>query len=105
MIRRPPRSTRTAPLFPYTTLFRSFRRVEGMNSISLHIVLAAGGTGGHMVPADVLGQVLRARGHHVALVTDERGLQLPGLFAGLPRHVVPSSPLSGGPLGRLRGRE
>src|SRR3546814_14167419 len=28
MIRRPPRSTRTAPLFPYTTLFRSlsFRR-------------------------------------------------------------------------------
>src|SRR3546814_12596778 len=25
MIRRPPRSTRTDPLFPYTTLFRSFR--------------------------------------------------------------------------------
>src|SRR3546814_15115081 len=25
MIRRPPRSTRTATLFPYTTLFRSFR--------------------------------------------------------------------------------
>src|SRR3546814_6869232 len=27
MIRRPPRSTRTATLFPYTTLFRSERRV------------------------------------------------------------------------------
>src|SRR3546814_14937194 len=27
MIRRPPRSTRTATLFPYTTLFRSKRRV------------------------------------------------------------------------------
>src|SRR3546814_7883529 len=26
MIRRPPRSTRTATLFPYTTLFRSLRR-------------------------------------------------------------------------------
>src|SRR3546814_10796089 len=26
MIRRPPRSTRTDALFPYTTLFRSFRR-------------------------------------------------------------------------------
>src|SRR3546814_9664478 len=25
MIRRPPRSTRTDPLFPYTTLFRSYR--------------------------------------------------------------------------------
>src|SRR3546814_7303123 len=27
MIRRPPRSTRTDTLFPYTTLFRSWRRV------------------------------------------------------------------------------
>src|SRR3546814_3985959 len=27
MIRRPPRSTRTDPLFPYTTLFRSVRSV------------------------------------------------------------------------------
>src|SRR3546814_16167141 len=27
MIRRPPRSTRTDTLFPYTTLFRSVRRV------------------------------------------------------------------------------
>src|SRR3546814_15770305 len=27
MIRRPPRSTRTDPLFPYTTLFRSGREV------------------------------------------------------------------------------
>src|SRR3546814_4116789 len=29
MIRRPPRSTRTDTLFPYTTLFRSLRRVVG----------------------------------------------------------------------------
>src|SRR3546814_12749394 len=29
MIRRPPRSTRTDTLFPYTTLFRSQRLVEG----------------------------------------------------------------------------
>src|SRR3546814_13392038 len=27
MIRRPPRSTRTDPLFPYTTLFRSYGRL------------------------------------------------------------------------------
>src|SRR3546814_12012836 len=27
MIRRPPRSTRTDPLFPYTTLFRSLRQL------------------------------------------------------------------------------
>src|SRR3546814_20980512 len=35
MIRRPPRSTRTDPLFPYTTLFRSTRaaldRIERYN--------------------------------------------------------------------------
>src|SRR3546814_5498061 len=30
MIRRPPRSTRTATLFPYTTLFRSIGRAGGV---------------------------------------------------------------------------
>src|SRR3546814_17470477 len=30
MIRRPPRSTRTDTLFPYTTLFRSFAMYEGL---------------------------------------------------------------------------
>src|SRR3546814_17110459 len=29
MVRRPPRSTRTDTLFPYTTLFRSHRRLGG----------------------------------------------------------------------------
>src|SRR3546814_2795149 len=31
MIRRPPRSTRTDTLFPYTTLFRSHHRIEELN--------------------------------------------------------------------------
>src|SRR3546814_10481409 len=36
MIRRPPRSTRTDTLFPYTTLFRSLRRaIQGKNSNSI----------------------------------------------------------------------
>src|SRR3546814_1410667 len=34
MIRRPPRSTRTDTLFPYTTLFRSSSRVTHMPQIS-----------------------------------------------------------------------
>src|SRR3546814_8008397 len=34
MIRRPPRSTRTDTLFPYTTLFRSYRRNRGMGEVS-----------------------------------------------------------------------
>src|SRR3546814_8078884 len=33
MIRRPPRSTRTDTLFPYTTLFRSRRRVQADRQI------------------------------------------------------------------------
>src|SRR3546814_20210292 len=35
MIRRPPRSTRTDTLFPYTTLFRSGRKVEIINWVSV----------------------------------------------------------------------
>lgn len=54
------------------------------------IILAAGGTGGHMVPAHVLAEELRARGHAVHLVTDTRGLRFPGLFTGVPRTVVDS---------------
>src|SRR3546814_10629869 len=33
MIRRPPRSTRTDTLFPYTTLFRSLRRDREHNGV------------------------------------------------------------------------
>ncbi len=54
------------------------------------VVLAAGGTGGHMVPAHVLAGELLARGHDVHLVTDARGLRFPGLFEGVPRTVVES---------------
>src|SRR3546814_14258710 len=34
MTRRPPRSTRTDTLFPYTTLFRSFMAIRPVNSLS-----------------------------------------------------------------------
>src|SRR3546814_3279322 len=38
MIRRPPLSTRTDTLFPYTTLFRSVGRVSGRRaSVALHV--------------------------------------------------------------------
>src|SRR3546814_10081171 len=37
MIRRPPTSTRTDTLFPYTTLFRSWRRTENDASCSAKI--------------------------------------------------------------------
>src|SRR3546814_16943798 len=40
MIRRPPRSTRTVTLFPYTTLFRSLVRTESMSVLSALFVVA-----------------------------------------------------------------
>src|SRR3546814_8155673 len=47
MIRRPPRSTRTDPLFPYPTLFRSGHRARGAGQPRRgHAVLRAGGQEG-----------------------------------------------------------
>ena len=62
-------------------------------------VLAAGGTGGHMMPAHTLAGVLRARGHEVALITDERGRRIPGLFEGVDVQVMPAGRVRGGPVG------
>src|SRR3546814_11924450 len=36
-IRRPPRSTRTDTLFPYTTLFRSIARIVGAGGLDLRV--------------------------------------------------------------------
>ena len=68
----------------------------------MNITLAAGGTGGHMVPAHALAAELKARGHGVMLVTDDRGARIPGLFNDVPVHVLPAGRLGGGPLGWLK---
>lgn len=65
-------------------------------------VLAAGGTGGHMMPAHALGAELVRRGHGVALITDARGMRFPGLFEGVETHVLPAGRLGGGLFGYLR---
>ena len=67
-----------------------------------HYILAAGGTGGHMVPAAALAGELKRRGHHVSLISDERGVRFPGLFDGIQTHVLPAGRLSGGPIGWLK---
>jgi len=69
---------------------------------SRHFVLAAGGTGGHMIPAHALAEELTRRGHRVALVTDERGARIPGLFEGVQVHILPAGRLGGGPAGWLK---
>ena len=68
----------------------------------MNFILAAGGTGGHMVPAHALAAELKARGHGVMLVTDDRGAKYPGLFKDVPVHILPAGRLGGGPLGLLK---
>lgn len=70
--------------------------------MSRHFVLAAGGTGGHMVPAAALATELTRRGHRVALVSDARGVRFPGLFDDIQTHVLPAGRLAGGPVGWAR---
>ncbi|MBV9932433.1 MAG: undecaprenyldiphospho-muramoylpentapeptide beta-N-acetylglucosaminyltransferase [Alphaproteobacteria bacterium] len=70
--------------------------------MSKHYVLAAGGTGGHMIPAHALAEELIRRGHRVALVTDDRGARIPGLFEGVQVHILPAGRLGGGPAGWLK---
>ncbi len=69
-----------------------------MSNVSRHYVLAAGGTGGHLIPAFALATELEARGHHVALITDDRGSRLPGKPATLVSHVLPAGRFGKNPL-------
>jgi UDP-N-acetylglucosamine--N-acetylmuramyl-(pentapeptide) pyrophosphoryl-undecaprenol N-acetylglucosamine transferase len=75
-----------------------------MSVVSRHFVLAAGGTGGHLIPAFALAVELERRGHHVALITDERGAAIPGKPDTLTAHVLPAGRIEGmNPLGWARG--
>jgi UDP-N-acetylglucosamine--N-acetylmuramyl-(pentapeptide) pyrophosphoryl-undecaprenol N-acetylglucosamine transferase len=68
----------------------------------MNFVLAAGGTGGHMVPAHALAAELAARGHGVLVITDARGAKIPGLFDKIAVHVLPAGRLGGGPIAWLK---
>jgi UDP-N-acetylglucosamine--N-acetylmuramyl-(pentapeptide) pyrophosphoryl-undecaprenol N-acetylglucosamine transferase len=59
------------------------------------ILLAAGGTGGHLFPAEALGVELIRRGHRVRLATDSRALRYGGLFSRDTIDVVPSATVRG----------
>lgn len=74
-----------------------------MTGASRHYVLAAGGTGGHMIPAFALAVELERRGHHVALITDSRGMHIPGKPDFMPAHLIPAGRLTRNPLGWRTG--
>jgi len=60
----------------------------------LTIALAAGGTGGHLFPAQALAETLRGRGVAVHLLTDPRGMEYAGRFPAEALHHVPSATLT-----------
>lgn len=59
------------------------------------IVLATGGTGGHVFPAQALAGELMARGHRLALVTDSRGDAYSGPLGELEAHTISAAGISG----------
>jgi UDP-N-acetylglucosamine--N-acetylmuramyl-(pentapeptide) pyrophosphoryl-undecaprenol N-acetylglucosamine transferase len=60
------------------------------------IVVAAGGTGGHLFPAESLAHVLRSRGREVELVTDSRAEKYGQAFPARAIHAVPAATPAGG---------
>src|SRR3546814_13856886 len=60
MIRRPPRSTRTDPLFPYTTLFRSDRPIPASGSRGAARRTAAGHAGKFALASPAIGGAFAA---------------------------------------------
>jgi len=73
-----------------------------VNGPSPLVLLAAGGTGGHMFPAEALAAELATRGIRVALATDDRGRAIKGALADVPKHVIASASPSGGFLGKIK---
>lgn len=67
------------------------------------ILVAAGGTGGHLFPAEALAVALSKRGARVRLATDERALQYGQAFpAEAVDQIASATPMGGSPLAKAR---
>src|SRR3546814_4934828 len=91
MIRRPPRSTRTDTLFPYTTLFRSGqrrrRRLDQLEIVGIELLL---GIERAEVRAQAIIVVAQARAHGVLIDIDLRPIEI-----GVVDHAIIAREIAG----------
>ena len=73
-----------------------------MNS-GIHIMLTAGGTGGHIFPAIAVAEELITRRYTISLITDKRGADLGLNLKNMPVHRVNASNMRGGLLTKING--
>jgi UDP-N-acetylglucosamine--N-acetylmuramyl-(pentapeptide) pyrophosphoryl-undecaprenol N-acetylglucosamine transferase len=67
------------------------------------VVVAAGGTGGHLFPAQALSETLKARGWRVVLATDERGALFADKFPAEERLALSAATAKAGdPIGMVK---
>ena len=69
--------------------------------MSRYVILAAGGTGGHLFPAEALAREFLKRGRPVALITDRRGGNFP--VSGVETFRIPAGQFGAGLWAKLRG--
>src|SRR3546814_14037071 len=84
MLRRPPRSTRTDILFPYTTLFRSQQAVA--DPFALFVVLAS------VAPVEIADVAADLFKHHLVSRTVRAALDILPSTMRIPGDVAPGEP-------------
>ncbi|MFN3826879.1 MAG: undecaprenyldiphospho-muramoylpentapeptide beta-N-acetylglucosaminyltransferase [Micavibrio sp.] len=67
------------------------------------ILISAGGTGGHMLPAASLARDLVSRGFRVEIATDWRGYTFEKFFGDLPMHVLKAGTIQKGFVRKITG--